>query len=159
MIVGIHHTAVSTLDLERSLRFYRDELGFEEITRGSWEKGTEFADEVTGLEDTAVDWVMLRTANSHLELFNWRSPRPDAGDPNRPVNKPGYTHLCLEVTDLTAMYERLSANGMRFHCPPTDHGDMGCIATYGRDPDGNVIELVEYDQGNVESLDRFVGRV
>jgi catechol 2,3-dioxygenase-like lactoylglutathione lyase family enzyme len=156
MIIGMHHTAISTLDIDRALRFYRDELGFEEITRGSWEKGTEFADKVADLKDTAVDWIMLRTANCYVELFNFRSPRPEAGNPNRPVNKPGYTHICLEVTGLMEMYERLKANGMRFHCRPEDHGDMGCIATYGRDPDGNVIELVEYQPGNVESLRRFL---
>jgi catechol 2,3-dioxygenase-like lactoylglutathione lyase family enzyme len=159
MIIGIHHTAISTLDIERALRFYRDELGFEEITRGSWEKGTEFADKVADLKDTAVDWIMLRTANCYVELFHFRSPRPEAGDPNRPVNKPGYTHICLEVTGLMAMYEQLKANGMRFHCEPEDHGDMGCIATYGRDPDGNVIELVEYNPGNIESLNSIVSEV
>jgi len=30
---------------------------------------------------------------------------------------------------------------MRFHCPPQDVGDLR--ATYGRDPDGNVVELLE----------------
>ena len=77
MIIGIHHTAISTLDIDRALRFYRDELGFEEITRGSWEKGTEFADKVADLKDTAVDWIMLRTALARLlpqELrIRWRA--------------------------------------------------------------------------------------
>jgi catechol 2,3-dioxygenase-like lactoylglutathione lyase family enzyme len=155
MIIGIHHTAISTLDIERALRFYRDELGFVEVSRGSWETGTMFADQVTDLENTAADWIMLRTGNCHVELFHYRSPSPEAGDPNRPVNKPGYTHVCLEVTGLMEMYERLKANGMVFHCAPKDHGDMGCIATYGRDPDGNVVELVEYTDGNVESLLSF----
>ena len=31
MIKGIHHTAISTGDIERSLRFYKDLLGFEEV--------------------------------------------------------------------------------------------------------------------------------
>ena len=45
------------------------------------------------------------------------------------------------MRDIQAEYERLSAAGMRFHCPPLD---MGAVkATYGRDPDGNVVELQE----------------
>jgi hypothetical protein len=33
---------------------------------------------------------------------------------------------------------------MRFHCPPIDVGPPRTLrATYGRDPDGNVVELVE----------------
>jgi len=33
MIQGIHHTGLSTPDLERTVRFYVDLLGFEELTR------------------------------------------------------------------------------------------------------------------------------
>jgi catechol 2,3-dioxygenase-like lactoylglutathione lyase family enzyme len=53
----------------------------------------------------------------------------------------GITHIALDVRDIHAEYERLSAAGMRFHCPPLDMG--GIKATYGRDPDGNVVELQE----------------
>jgi hypothetical protein len=34
---------------------------------------------------------------------------------------------------------------MTFHCPPQDLGD-GIRTTYGRDPDGNVIELQEVER-------------
>jgi predicted enzyme related to lactoylglutathione lyase len=50
--------------------------------------------------------------------------------------------LCLEVTDIDAEYTRLCAAGMLFHCPPQRVGDSLRV-TYGRDPDGNVIELLE----------------
>ncbi len=46
------------------------------------------------------------------------------------------------MTDLDAEYERLKAAGMRFHCPPQAIG-IDVRTTYGRDPDGNVIELQE----------------
>jgi predicted enzyme related to lactoylglutathione lyase len=54
----------------------------------------------------------------------------------------GITHVCLDVTDLDAEYARLKAAGMTFHCPPQAIG-MDVRTTYGRDPDGNVIELQE----------------
>jgi catechol 2,3-dioxygenase-like lactoylglutathione lyase family enzyme len=53
----------------------------------------------------------------------------------------GITHLCLDVTDIHAEYERLRAAGMRFHCPPIEYGTRK--TTNGRDPDGNVIEIHE----------------
>ena len=31
---------------------------------------------------------------------------------------------------------------MRFHSEPADYGVTKC--TYGRDPDGNLIEIIEY---------------
>jgi catechol 2,3-dioxygenase-like lactoylglutathione lyase family enzyme len=54
----------------------------------------------------------------------------------------GITHLCLDVEDLDAEYERLLAAGMTFNSPPQDLG-AGVRTVYGRDPDGNVVELHE----------------
>jgi catechol 2,3-dioxygenase-like lactoylglutathione lyase family enzyme len=141
MIRGIHHTAISTQDMERALHFYRDLLGFEVIMEFEWPRGTEFADSITGLKDSAARAVMLRAGNAHIELFQYSSPTPKEGDPGRPVCDHGITHVALDVVDIDAEYERLKAAGMTFHCPPLDLG--AAKATYGRDPDGNVVELQE----------------
>ncbi len=50
--------------------------------------------------------------------------------------------MCFVVDDCQADYERLVAAGMDFHCPPMG-GGTGAKLTYGRDPDGNIIELLE----------------
>ena len=142
MIQGIHHTAISTEDLERSLRFYRDLLGFEEIFSSAWEVGAEVADRITGLQDSSARLVMLKAGNACLELFQYARPKPKLGEPMRPVCDHGITHICLNVTDIEAEYERLKAAGMPFHCPPQEV-EGGIRATYGRDPDGNVVELLE----------------
>ncbi len=141
MIRGIHHTAISTGNLERALGFYRDLLGFEVVLEFAWPKGTEPADQITGLDSSAAKVAMLRAGNAFVELFEYEAPGPAPGDPTRPVCDHGITHIALDVRDIQAEYERLSAAGMRFHCPPLDMG--GIKATYGRDPDGNVVELQE----------------
>ncbi len=43
MIHGIHHTAISTRDLERALGFYRDLLGAVVVTDFEWPAGLEVA--------------------------------------------------------------------------------------------------------------------
>jgi predicted enzyme related to lactoylglutathione lyase len=60
----------------------------------------------------------------------------------RPVCNHGITHFCFDVTDIEHEYERLTEIGMKFHCPSQDAG-KGVGATYGRDPDGNVVEIFE----------------
>jgi catechol 2,3-dioxygenase-like lactoylglutathione lyase family enzyme len=140
MICGIHHTAISTPDVERSLRFYRDLLGFEVIYSSAWKSGTEGADRITGLKGSADRVVMLRAGNACIELFQFSQPTPKAAEAMRPVCDHGITHICLDVNDVDAEYERLRAAGMIFHCPPQGNGALR--ATYGRDPDGNVIELL-----------------
>jgi catechol 2,3-dioxygenase-like lactoylglutathione lyase family enzyme len=142
MIRGIHHTAISTGNLDRALAFYRDLLGFPVISEFTWPAGTEPADRITGLKNSAARAAMLRAGNAIIELFQYESPTPRSGDPRRPVCDHGITHICLDVQDLDGEYERLKAAGMTFHCPPQDLG-MGIKTTYGRDPDGNVIELQE----------------
>jgi catechol 2,3-dioxygenase-like lactoylglutathione lyase family enzyme len=152
MIRGIHHTAISTGDLQRSLAFYCDLLGFEKVFEGGWPAGIEVADDITGLSGSSAQLVMLRAGNACIELFQYASPAPSPGNPNRPVCDHGITHICLDVTDVDAEYERLLAAGMRFHCPPQDLG--GSRVTYGRDPDGNVVELQEiHDPESAMALD------
>ena len=153
MIRGIHHAAISTGDLQRALAFYRDLLGFETVFEFAWPAGSELLDGITGLEGSSAQAVMLRAGNAFIELFQYASPPPKPGDPHRPVCDHGITHICLDVTDLDAEYERLRAAGMRFHCPPQDLGGESKV-TYGRDPDGNVIELQEiFQKQNPIALD------
>ena len=142
MIRGVHHTAISTPDLYRALAFYRDLLGLRVVFDFAWPIGTETADRITGLHDSAARVVMLQAGNAFIELFQYASPAPRPGDPRRSVADHGITHFCLDVKDLDAEYARLAAAGMTFHCPPQDAGP-GVRTTYGRDPDGNVIELQE----------------
>lgn len=147
MIRGVHHTAISTGDLDRSLAFYRDMLGFEEVTSFAWETGEKEIDGLTGLRDSAARVALLRTGNAFLELFQYASPTPRAGDPDRPVCDHGITHVCLEVKGIDDEFRRLSDAGMRFHSEPISAG-VGVRAAYGRDPDGNVVELLEVTDAN-----------
>ena len=142
MIQGLHHASITTADIARLSAFYRDQLGFELVMETAWEGGNPNADAIFGLTDTAVKMVMLRTSNAFLELFQFERPRGADGDPDRPVCDAGITHICLRVDDIEADYARLTAAGMRFHCPPMEAAGL-CKATYGRDPDGNIVELIQ----------------
>ena len=151
MILGIHHTAISTGDIDRSLAFYKDLLGFEEVFKLNWDVGTETLDNITGLRDSSAKVVMLKAGNACVELFEYSSPKPAEGDQCRPVCDHGITHLCLQVADIDDEYQRLCDAGMSFHCPPQQVGS-DIKATYGRDPDGNVVELLEVSADNEMSV-------
>ena len=143
MIRGVHHVALSTPDLDRLASFYCDNFGFEVIRQNEWADNS-LIDQLVGLDGSVARSVMLSAGNSHIELFEYSNPVPVAAEANRPVCDHGYTHFCLEVEDVNAEYERLGEVGMTFHCPPLMPSSSGALmATYGRDPDGNVIELLE----------------
>jgi glyoxylase I family protein len=142
MIRGLHHVAIATNDADRLLAFYRDLMGLDVVVDYTWPDGNVVADRITALSGTSARHIMLRKGNAYFEIFQYFSPQPADGDPARRVCDPGITHLCFDVTDLDQEYERLSEAGMTFHCPPQD-AFAGIRTTYGRDPDGNVVELQE----------------
>ena len=145
MIKGFHHAAISTPDLARCIKFYTETIGGEVAWTFGWPAGTPEADQVTGLDNSAADAAMLKIGDTYLEVFEFSSPTTDTRASLRPVNNHGITHICLEVTDIQAEYERLKAAGMPFNCPPQSQD--GSAMVYGRDPDGNVVELIEFFAG------------
>ena len=145
MIRGIHHVGLSTPDLDRLVAFYRDVMGFEVVMNTQW-RDREIIDRMVGLSGSAARQVMVKAGNAFLELFEYESPVPRLATPDRNPADHGYTHICIDVVDIDAEYERLSANGMTFHAPPPSAGELGhsrLRAIYGRDPDGNIVELQE----------------
>ncbi len=142
MMMRFHHAAISTPDLSRSVLFYTELVGCQEAWAFNWESGSAEADAMTGLIDSAANAVMLKLGDSFLEIFEFSAPPPAPGDPERPVCDHGITHICLQVQDLHSEYERLRAAGMNFLSPPLTQ-ESGYVV-YGRDPDGNVVELIEF---------------
>jgi len=145
MIRGIHHVGLSTPDLDRLLEFYRDVMGFEVVMTSHW-RDRDIIDRMVGLTGSAARQVMLKSGNAFLELFQYESPTPRPAAADRTAADHGYTHFCIDVVDIDAEYERLSANGMTFHAPPPSVDEMGHArlrAIYARDPDGNIVELQE----------------
>ena len=140
-ITGIHHVGISTLDLDRLVAFYLDTFGFEQIAEFDWEPGFSDVDAALALDGSRGSMAMLRLGDIHLELFEFSNPLPQPVDPAHSVTDIGINHLCLLVDDVSALFLRLEEQGIPVHSTPRDIGD-GPFA-YGRDPDGNVVELWE----------------
>ncbi len=140
-INGLHHVALSTHDIERLCGFYVDVMGFEVVSRGGWE-GSPRHDLIVGLAGSATRTAMLRAGNLYLEIFQYSAPPPRDLGPSQP-NDVGYTHMCLDVTDIVAEHARLSAGGMTFNGPPQFMREGAIATVYGRDPDGNIVEIQE----------------
>ncbi len=147
MIRGIHHVAISTPDIDRLAAFYTDVIGFTPVMSTAWTDRPLVDRMIGGYDRSAARQVMLQAGNAHLELFEYTSPAPTLADPDRTPADHGYTHFCLDVVDIDAEYERLAANGVTFNSAPPTVEEMGGAprlrAIYGRDPDGNIIELQE----------------
>jgi catechol 2,3-dioxygenase-like lactoylglutathione lyase family enzyme len=139
MILGVHHLAISTPDIDRFVDHYERWFGFERCGSGGWDVGNDRIDATVGLEGSAARYAMIRLGNLYIEVFEYSSPKGAAVRPR--MCDHGLIHLCLYCDDVFAEYERLKALGMQFNCPPG--GSAATRATYGRDCDGNVVELLQ----------------
>ena len=144
-IIGADHTSFTVSNLDRSLAFYVDLLGFSvihirpEITQTYFRR-------VVGFPDAVVKGAYLAIPGTEhrLELFEYVQPRGISAHVE--VNNPGSAHIAYLVDDLPALYTHLKANGARFHTAPIalDEGpNAGGVAVYLLDPDGITIELFQ----------------
>jgi catechol 2,3-dioxygenase-like lactoylglutathione lyase family enzyme len=156
MIRGIHHVSIHVRNLDRMLKFYREAFGFETVGEEfSWSDNPTL-DRILDVPGSAAKGAMLRAGSCYLEMFQFSAPTPRVTDPLRPFDK-GYTHFCVDVTDIDQEVKRLQGLGMTFgDRTPVDMGHVKTL--YGRDPEGNVIEVQETAQHCDFRLDRLPPR-
>ncbi|OPZ07265.1 MAG: putative lyase [candidate division BRC1 bacterium ADurb.BinA292] len=110
MITGIHHVSFCVRDMDRSIAFYREGLGFEPFSDRTIQGPV--PEKVIQLEGAHLRLVHLRGHGIGLELIQYFAP---AGRPvaPRPCDV-GSAHLCFVVDDIDAEMERLERHGARF---------------------------------------------
>jgi len=131
-IVGLTHVAIKVADLNRTLDFYVNKLGFAEMLR-------------LHKDDGDVWLVYLRiTDDQFLEVF------PGAeGDRAPGWNANGMNHLCLAIDDVNALVAELEAAGIPLLLPLKRALD-GNWQAWIEDPDGNRIELMQMDPDSLQ---------
>jgi catechol 2,3-dioxygenase-like lactoylglutathione lyase family enzyme len=143
MIKGLNHVGISVTNLDAAIEFYTKMLDMEVAADFPF-SGPRYS-QVMGLENAQGRMGVVRKGTLQLELFEFSHPSPAHKDANHSVGDRGISHFGVEVTEIEATYERLLAAGVRFHCPVVTFPG-GVKATYGRDQDGNVFELLEMPQ-------------
>lgn len=137
------HLGLCVSDLERSLAFYRDVLGFEELPdRPRLAIQGEPAATLLGMPEVSVQAVYLGRDGTTLELLGYPSPGTTGSGEPRPMNALGFTHLSFEVPDLDAAVKRVREAGGRVL-----EASRIPVAVFVTDPDGTRIELVARARG------------
>lgn len=148
------HTAIVTHDMDRLLAFYEYLTGVKSHDRRSFGPHKVF-DRVAGVDGVVFEGAWIKLRNATLEFWQYSEPltRPAKRVDVRAL---GWNHICLEVRDASAIYDRLSADGIELHGPIV-RNDFGAFF-YGRDPDGNVFECLEISSKNASlSIDHLSG--
>jgi lactoylglutathione lyase len=122
-VTKLLHTRYRVNDLERTVNFYRDVLGLEEIRRHKSPRGSEL--------------VFLKAPGSEeqIEITCF----PGSG----PVQvQPDLTHLAFEVDNLAEFGAHLAKHGLKFSDGPTT-SSSGTTFAFIDAPEGYEIELIQ----------------
>jgi lactoylglutathione lyase len=121
------HTRYRVNDLERTVKFYCEVLGLEEIKRHKSPRGSEL--------------VFLKSIGSAEEIEICYFPNSE------PVKcQADLTHLAFEVDSLEEFAKHLAKLGLKFSDGPTPSGS-GTIAFIDA-PEGYEIELIQKSKGD-----------
>jgi lactoylglutathione lyase len=143
-VTGYGHMGMTVADLERSLAFYTQLLGFRVVA--TWTRDEQYIRDLLGYPDLTLRAAVLEIPGSDelLELVQYddvaRSPVVATHA------DPGTCHLSLLVTELDELVEDLRAAGVELVAPPvtpTVGPNRGGRAVYLIDPDGIRVELTQ----------------
>jgi lactoylglutathione lyase len=141
--VRISHVGLAVSNLEKSMRFYTEGLGFEVGPR--FEAGDDVA--AVSEVDAPVRQVSqyMTKDGFRLELLGWEVPEVH-GTPSKTRNQLGLTHLCFEVDDIAETEAKLLALGAN-EVPDArvvvGRGSMTISIAILADPDGTRLELLQ----------------
>jgi catechol 2,3-dioxygenase-like lactoylglutathione lyase family enzyme len=148
-IIAADHTGITVSNLERSLKFWRDVLGFE-FSHSAHQKG-ERPEQITGVKGAELKLAVLKTPSGHkIELLEYFAPADRQRVNLRPCDV-GHVHVALTVDDLDAVLKKIAESGWKTAGEPqtlTVGPNAGKRVVYVRDPDGTTIELMQAPASN-----------
>ena len=146
-VTAFGHTGITVVDMDTSLAFWRDLLGFKEILNA--ELDGEFASQITGVEGTDIHFVILEGPGHSIELVQYRAPRERQFLRPRPSDV-GSLHVALMVDSIDGILDAAASHGWNAPGKAQTVADgpfAGTSFVYMYGPDGTVVELIQPPAG------------
>ncbi len=151
MIHGIDHINIVVSDLQRSVKFYTELLGFRVIRRATLTG--EWIEKIVGLSPISAEvvYIVAPAGEPRIELLCYSQPQGISLPQNSSANTIGLRHIALRVKNIGELAQRLQAAGVHTFSQPVtvpaqvvrhDAGQKTLL--YFTDPDGVILELAEY---------------
>lgn len=125
MITRIAHSAIKVKNIEETVKFYSDTLGFKESFRIYNDDGS-----------LSIVYLYI-TQGQFLEIF------PDGeGEIQHDFSAIGHSHICYEVDNIEEAIVEIRSKGVIIDSE-LRKGKSGSLQFWISDPDGNRIEIME----------------
>lgn len=143
--------AITVDDLERSVAFFHDVLGFEEESvheaqGAEWER-------LEGVFPLRLRLARMRLGTERIDLVDYLAPTGRPVPPGLGGNDLFFQHVAIVVGDMEAAYRHLRQRGVEHissgpqRLPDWNPAAGGIEAFYFRDPDGHALELISFPPG------------
>ena len=143
-VLATNHTSFTVSDLDRTIAFFRDALGFEVTSKESRDPAV--LSQITGIEGTQMLIAYVRGPGHSLELIQYLGPEHGRGRVRSLPCDVGFAHVAYDVDDIDAAI----AAAARHEVIPIGQiaiinagPNAGGRVAYLRDADGVTIEFIE----------------
>lgn len=149
MIKEILHVGLTVSNLDNSIKFYRDILNLD--LQGQMVMEGEETDKLFNMKGIKVNVAYLNGSKNMLcppvELIEFTNA--DVEKTSLKLNGISIAELCFKVDNIDEEYKRLKELGVKFISEPqyfdlSSQGFGKSKAVYFYDPDGIILELIEY---------------
>ena len=143
-IIAADHTGITVSNLERSLAFWQNVLGFE-LSHRPHQTG-DLAREITGVPDAEISIAVLKGYGHKIELLEYLAPADRKQHVNLRPCDVGFVHVAFTVDNLDAVLSAIAASGWTAAGQPQtlqSGPNAGRRVVYVRDLDGTTIEFMQ----------------
>jgi catechol 2,3-dioxygenase-like lactoylglutathione lyase family enzyme len=153
-VEAVDSVSITVADMDRSLAFYQDVLGFEKVSEvevegDAWEH-------LMGVFGLRMRVARLRLGDEFIELIEVMAPRGRPIPVNSRSNDGWFQHVAIIVSDMARAFAWLRQHDITYASPspqrlPDWNPNAGGIeAFYFKDPDGNTLEILAFppDKGD-----------
>ena len=148
-LIAYWHFSFTVADIDRSVEFYTKIIGMSLVH--TQDQHNEYTAKLVGYEGAnlkvaqlAIPAMTQQRSNHLLELVQYVYPECPPMD--SATCRPGSAHLCFQVDDCWAEYQRMKALGVRFKSEPnaiTAGINKGGFTCYFLDPDDITLEILQ----------------
>lgn len=139
---GVRYLGKTVSNIDRSLDYYRAAVPMELVTRYRIPASEIYLPEMLSRSYGDIEIALVRTPTVFLQLVDFEPDAATAANV-KPVNEAGYTHICFQSPSTDSAFDKFRQAGLSLVSRGNgliDLGGYGVLYSYGRDPDGTMIE-------------------
>lgn len=150
-VKAVESIGMTVADMDRSVDFYTQVLSFEKVS--DIEVAGEAYEDLEGVFGLRMRVVRLQLGNEFIELTQYLAPRGRPIPVDSRSNDRWFQHVAIIVSDMDGAYAQLRQHKAEHastgpqRLPDWNKNAAGIRAFYFKDPDGHVLEILQFPEG------------